>query len=106
MANPLNEPFAFEFLRNFREDHFPTDMEMLRDINVYMNGLVDAKRLFGKTVRDEFSKFLDYMVNVIKKFSNRVDISRSELESVRELNTDSEISILEDKIKDLEKRKA
>ncbi|GBL93736.1 hypothetical protein AVEN_166776-1 [Araneus ventricosus] len=58
-----------------------------------------------KTVRDELSKFLD-MVNVIKKLSNRIDIARSELESVRELNTDSEISILEDKIKDLEKRNA
>ncbi|GBN71963.1 hypothetical protein AVEN_35141-1 [Araneus ventricosus] len=111
MANPPTEPFVFEFLRNLGEDDFPTDMDIdlkgrLRDINVYMNGLVDAKRTFGKTVRDELSKLLDYMVNVIKKLYSRIDIARSELESVRELNTDSEISVLEDKIKDLEKKNA
>ncbi|GBM37885.1 hypothetical protein AVEN_193399-1 [Araneus ventricosus] len=65
-------PWPLKFLRNLGEDDFLTDMDMelrgrLRDINLYTNGLVDAKRLFGKTVRDELSKFLDYMVNVIKK---------------------------------------
>ncbi|GBL82324.1 hypothetical protein AVEN_252487-1 [Araneus ventricosus] len=44
------------------------------------------------------------MVNVIQKLSNGVDISRSELKSVRQLNKYSEISILEDNIKDLERR--
>ncbi|GBL86022.1 hypothetical protein AVEN_89079-1 [Araneus ventricosus] len=70
LAPPLQtsatETFVFEFLRNLVEDDFRTNMDKefrgrLRDINVYMRNLVDAKRIFGKAVRDELSKFLDYM---------------------------------------------